>query len=334
MIARGPIRDPPPPTAAAWARSSSPATRSCTARWPSRRSRTEHADDARQPRAFVLEAEITGGLEHPGIVPVYGLGTLRRRPALLRDAVHPRRQPQGRHRAVPSPTSRPGRDPGERTLALRELLGRFLDVCNAIAYAHSRGVLHRDLKPGNIMLGQYGETLVVDWGLAKPVGPSREPACGRDGADAPARRRAAAVRRPQLGAALGTPAYMSPEQAAGRLDELGPASDVYSLGATLYCLLTGRAAVRRTATCASCPRARSSGASSRRRGRSTRGSTAALEAICLKAMAQRAAATATASPGRWPTTSSTGWRTSRSRPGGSRWPPSRSAAGVGGTGWS
>ena len=63
-----------------------------------------------------------------------------------------------------------GRGPGTRTLALQKLLRRFLDVCNAIDYAHSRGVLHRDLKPGNIMLGKYGETLVVDWGLAKTVG--------------------------------------------------------------------------------------------------------------------------------------------------------------------
>ena len=121
--------------------------------------------------------------------------------------------------------------------------GRFLDVCNAIAYAHSRGVLHRDLKPGNIMLGQYGETLVVDWGLAKAVG--RPEAGATDGgAAAAARRRPAASAETLPGAAVGTPAYMSPEQAAGRLDRLGPASDVYSLGATLYCLLTGRAAVR------------------------------------------------------------------------------------------
>ena len=63
----------------------------------------------------------------------------------------------------------PGRDPGQSTLELRTLLSRFVDVCNAIAYAHSRGVLHRDLKPGNIMLGKYGETLVVDWGLAKAL---------------------------------------------------------------------------------------------------------------------------------------------------------------------
>jgi serine/threonine protein kinase len=68
----------------------------------------------------------------------------------------------------------PGRDPGERVLSLRGLLGRFVDVCQAIAYAHSRGVLHRDLKPGNVMLGDYGETLVVDWGLAKAVGDTAE----------------------------------------------------------------------------------------------------------------------------------------------------------------
>src|SRR5262249_45230492 len=113
------------------------------------------------------------------------------------------------------------------------------DVCNAVAYAHSRGVLHRDLKPGNIMLGKYGETLIVDWGLAKSVGRSEQtrtteestlhPSSGSDWA--------ATV----MGTGIGTPRYMSPEQAAGRLDLLGPASDIYSLGATFYALLTGTA---------------------------------------------------------------------------------------------
>jgi serine/threonine-protein kinase len=115
-------------------------------------------------------------------------------------------------------------------------------VCNTVAYAHSRGVLHRDLKPGNIMLGKFGETLVVDWGLAKAVG-SGQGSVGSEEEKGPpslARRASEGSAETQAGRALGTPAYMSPEQAAGRLDEVGPASDVYSLGATLYTILTGR----------------------------------------------------------------------------------------------
>jgi tetratricopeptide (TPR) repeat protein len=134
---------------------------------------------------------------------------------------------------------KPGRDPGERSLALRDLLRRFVDVCNAVAYAHSRGVLHRDLKPGNIMLGKYGETLIVDWGLAKPVGRSEQTRTTEESTLQPSSASdwAATV----MGTVIGTPSYMSPEQAAGRLDLLGPASDIYSLGATLYALLTGTA---------------------------------------------------------------------------------------------
>ncbi len=184
-----------------------------------------------------LEAEITGGLEHPGIVPVYSLGQYPDgrpfyamrfiRGDSLQSAI------KEFHQAEVA-----GRDPGKRAMELRNLLGRFIDVCQAIQYAHDRGVLHRDLKPANIMLGRYGETLVVDWGLAKAVGkneptsnePMLQPASGESSAT-------------QSGHAIGTPAYMSPEQAAGRPDLLGPASDVYSLGATLYTLLTGKTAV-------------------------------------------------------------------------------------------
>jgi len=198
----------------------------------------DHHADAPDTRArFVLEAEVTGGLEHPGIVPVYSLGrSAEGRPYYAMRFIRGDSLKQAIDRYHQAEFSSP--DPGEHALELRKLLGRFLDVCNAVEYAHSRGVIHRDLKPDNIMLGMFGETLVVDWGLAKHLGhaapgegeglPPLELIPGEDTA------------RTQVGSAIGTPAYMSPEQAAGRLGELGPASDIYSLGATLYYLLTGR----------------------------------------------------------------------------------------------
>jgi serine/threonine protein kinase len=199
-----------------------------------------HAGNRDSRGRFLLEAEITGRLEHPGIVPVCGSGSYADgRPYYamrfiegedLRDAIE-------RFHAG----EKPGRDPGDRRLAFRELLGRFVDVCNAVAFAHSRGVLHRDLKPGNVMLGKYGETLVVDWGLAKAAGRKDEATPSEASLIQP--RSGSQVTPTQAGSALGTPAYMSPEQAAGQLDRLGPASDVYSLGATLYTLLTGKAPV-------------------------------------------------------------------------------------------
>jgi WD40 repeat protein len=190
-----------------------------------------HADDPHSLGRFVREAEITGGLEHPGIVPVYGLGhSADGRPyyamrfiqgETLKDAI-------ARFHA------------GDAGLTLRGLLTRFIAVCNTLAYAHSRGVIHRDLKPSNIMLGKYGETLVVDWGMAK-AGISEPAQSASDGLPEPTLTPLLADGiETQAGAAMGTPAYMSPEQAAGRLDLLGPASDIYSLGATLYTLLTGR----------------------------------------------------------------------------------------------
>src|SRR5439155_13907672 len=114
-----------------------------------------------------------------------------------------------------------------------------------IQYAHDRGVLHRDLKPGNIMLGKYGETLVVDWGLAKPIGKTGDHPSGAASSDEPELQphSMSGTAETIQGSAIGTPQYMSPEQAAGRLDKLGPASDIYSLGATLFCVLTGQAPI-------------------------------------------------------------------------------------------
>lgn len=200
----------------------------------------QHADDPTSRARFLIEAEVTGRLEHPGVVPVYGLGSNDQgrpfyamrfvRGQSLKEAI------ESFHRADLQPT----RDPAACTLALRQLLRRFIDVCNAIAYAHSRGVIHRDLKPANILLGPYGETLVVDWGLAKVVGrddPTPQPA-----AEITLRPSAhSGSSETQAGTAIGTPAYMSPEQSEGRLAQIGPASDIYSLGATLYCIVTGKA---------------------------------------------------------------------------------------------
>jgi serine/threonine-protein kinase len=197
-----------------------------------------HAHDPESRARFLLEAEVTGGLEHPGVVPVYGLGT------------HGDGRPYYAMRFVKGDSLKEavarfhrgdsvGQVPVGRALEFRQLLRRFVDVCNAVEYAHSRGVLHRDLKPSNILLGPCGETLVVDWGLAKVVG---RPLRSNGAADLTLGVPASGASDTTLpGSALGTPAYMSPEQAAGRLDSLGPTSDVYSLGATLYCLLTGRA---------------------------------------------------------------------------------------------
>jgi serine/threonine-protein kinase len=248
-----------------------------------------HAGDQESRARFVQEAEITGGLEHPGIVPVYGMGR------------YPDGRPYYAMRFIPGQNLQEALDrlheekglSARRCMAFRQILRRFLDVCNAVAYAHSRGILHRDLKPSNIMLGQFGETLVVDWGLAKAMDRA-EPLPAADRSRAPGFAPAptcplkprTASQPTQHGHAIGTPAFMSPEQAAGKVDALGPTTDVYSLGAVLYVILTGRApfdgeisAVLRRVQRGEFPAPRRVNPQTPR----------ALEAVCLKAMAKRAA---------------------------------------------
>ena len=196
-----------------------------------------HADDPTSRQRFVAEAEITGGLEHPGIVPVYGLGShADGRPYYAMRFIRGDSLKEAIDRFHSDEVLK--KDPGRRSLQLRKLLRRFLDVCNTIDYAHSRGVLHRDIKPGNIIVGKHGETLIVDWGLAKAKGKTDATEPSEERPLWPSSSSGSAETLP--GSALGTPAYMSPEQARGDLDALGPRSDVYSLGATLYCLLTGK----------------------------------------------------------------------------------------------
>jgi eukaryotic-like serine/threonine-protein kinase len=186
---------------------------------------------ARALARFEVEVHVTTRLQHPGIVPVHDLGRLddgrlwfamkevrgRTLEALVTEA----------HAAW-----RVGREGA--TFGFRRILEGFLRVCETVAYAHARGVVHRDLKPQNVMVGDFGEVLVLDWGLARvldgeaPDHPDPIELGRQDG------------RLTEHGSIAGTPSYMAPEQARGEADTVGPAADVYALGAILYDLLTER----------------------------------------------------------------------------------------------
>ncbi|MEL6341956.1 MAG: bifunctional serine/threonine-protein kinase/formylglycine-generating enzyme family protein [Myxococcota bacterium] len=184
---------------------------------------------------FIEEAQITAQLAHPAIVPVYDFGRL----------------PDGRYYFTMkeirgqtlSEVIREVHDVFGRSAGwnVRRLLDAFLRVCEALAYAHDRGVVHRDIKPSNIMLGEFGEVLVLDWGLAKVLGRADRAGASLAPLDTPITtgRDLSADPLTRAGRVSGTPNYMPPEQAAGLIEQLGPASDVYSLGAVLFEILAG-----------------------------------------------------------------------------------------------
>jgi hypothetical protein len=197
----------------------------------------KHGGQPESQLRFVFEAEITGGLEHPGIVPVYGLGRYADgRPYYAMRFIRGDSLKAAIEKFQKSPEVKSSVSL-RHSLALHQLLARFVSVCYAIDYAHSRGVLHRDIKPDNVMLGGHGETLVVDWGLAKALNRPDPP---DDSHPKPLRPLSGNdTSATMVGSVMGTPSFMSPEQAAGEVETLGPASDIFSLGSTLYALLCG-----------------------------------------------------------------------------------------------
>jgi len=221
--------------------------------------------DPKKKMRFVEEAQITGQLEHPNIVPIHELGVDAQQRLFFT-----MKMVKGRSLAQVLDELRQNPKKAEKEYSLTRLLNILVGVCNALAYAHSCGVVHRDLKPANIMLGDFGEVYVMDWGLAKvragdgppaplatlagPATAAAPPAIPLAGVTSVTTSRNSKViinHEPEAdltqdGAVLGTPAYMPPEQATGKLADIDQRSDIYSLGAILYEVLALQPPVDKT----------------------------------------------------------------------------------------
>jgi serine/threonine protein kinase len=209
-------------------------------------------EDAAESKSRLLEeARIIARLEHPGIVPIHDLGVLA----------------DGRFYYVMKLVR--GSRLDEETVAAKDVpasLRVFEKVCQAVAFAHAHGVIHRDLKPQNIMVGPFGEVLVLDWGVAKLVQATEARVSGQPKQNGPVSDHQTAD-----GTVIGTPGYMAPEQARGEIEAIDKRTDVYALGGILYFLLTRRHPVSEEMVI-SPPRKLDSSIPK------------ALEAICLKAL--------------------------------------------------
>jgi len=185
-------------------------------------------------RRFIREAQITGQLEHPNIVPAYELTDDLNRDRPYYTMQFLRGQSLG---AAIDEYHRLRQDGKASRFDLRRLLNALVGVCHAVAYAHSKGVVHRDMKPANVMLGAFGEVVLLDWGLAKLM---NQPDAQDEEASEIEVSEVTDGEETREGQLVGTLAYMAPEQAEGRPDRIDARTDIYGLGSTLFRILAGQ----------------------------------------------------------------------------------------------